>query len=232
MEMGKTKSNMPRETKQQRAQRIHEEYAILCEEIPNPQPGLVFRNSFELLIATMMSAQTTDVRVNSVTPELFALYPTAETMAEGNVELIGEIIHAIGFWRVKAQRSVQIAQSLVRDFNGEVPSTMEELVTLPGVGRKTANVVLGHAFNEPGFPVDTHVIRLTRRLRWRTDWRSSHPDPVHIESEITQYFEPSEWKNVSDRLILFGRSTCHARKPECDMCPLKQSCPSFGMYTR
>lgn len=221
-----------RESAQHRAQRIQEEYAILCREIPQPKPGLHFKNSFELLIATMFSAQTTDVRVNEVTPELFDIYPTAEAMAQGNVELIGNIIHSIGFWRVKAQHAVEIAQALIDNFDGAIPSTMEELVTLPGVGRKTANVVLGHAFDAPGFPVDTHVIRLTKRLRWRTDWRKTNPDPVHIEKEITQYFEPSEWKNVSDRLILFGRSTCHARNPQCGICPLQETCPSFGLYTR
>lgn len=219
-----------RESKAQRAKRIVHEYAILCETIPDPKPALDFRNPFELLIATMLSAQTTDKRVNMVTPELFDLYPTPEKMAEGNVELIGEIIHSIGFWRAKAQHAVGIAQALVTHFDGEVPSTMEELVTLPGVGRKTANVVLGNAFDKPGFPVDTHVMRVTKRLHWRSDWRKTDPDPVHIEKEITAYFEPSEWKYVSDRLILFGRSTCHARKPECLTCPLRETCPSFGLY--
>ncbi|WP_018142614.1 endonuclease III [Alloscardovia criceti] len=220
-----------RETAKQRAQRIHDEYTILCREIPNPKPGLDFKNPFELLIATMMSAQTTDARVNMVTPELFRRYPTPEAMAQANAEDIASIIRSIGFWRVKSQHAVHIAQALVAEFDSQVPRTMEELITLPGVGRKTANVVLGNAFDEPGLPVDTHVIRLTKRLRWRTDWRSSHPDPVHIEKEITQYFPPSEWKDVSHRLILFGRSTCHARKPACATCPLRDSCPSFGLYT-
>ncbi|TCD53886.1 endonuclease III [Alloscardovia theropitheci] len=221
-----------RETARERAERIHNEYEILCREIPDPRPGRNFSNSFELLIATMMSAQTTDVRVNEVTPELFRLYPTAQAMAHARVDIIGEIIHSIGFWRVKAQHAVEISQALIENFDGDVPSTMEELVTLPGVGRKTANVVLGHAFGAPGFPVDTHVIRLTKRLRWRTDWRKTNPDPGHIEKEITRYFEPSEWKNVSDRLILFGRSTCHARNPKCESCPLNQTCPSYGLYTK
>lgn len=219
------------ETRAQRSKRIAQEYAILCEVIPDPKPGLNFRNPFELLIATMLSAQTTDKRVNMVTPELFDLYPTAEKMAEGNVELIGEIIHSIGFWRAKANHAVGIAQALVKNFDGEVPQTMEELITLPGVGRKTANVVLGNAFDKPGLPVDTHVIRLTKRLRWRTDWRKTDPDPAHIEKEIGSYFDPYEWKNVSDRLILFGRSTCHARKPQCDVCPLRETCPSYGLYS-
>lgn len=220
-----------RETAAQRRERIQTEYAILCREIPDPKPGLNFRNEFELLIATMLSAQTTDARVNTVTPLLFALFPTPQAMARANVAVVSEIIHTIGFYRVKAQHAVEISAALVANFSGQVPSTMEELVTLPGVGRKTANVVLGHAFNAPGFPVDTHVIRLTKRLRWRTDWRTTKPDPVHIEHEVTQYFEPSEWKNVSDRLILFGRSTCTARKPKCESCPLRESCPSYGLYT-
>ncbi|MFD0704445.1 endonuclease III [Alloscardovia venturai] len=219
-----------RETARERDERIQHEYAILCETIPNPQPALDFRNPFELLIATMLSAQTTDKRVNMVTPELFDLYPTPEKMAEGNVEIIGQIIHSIGFWRAKSVHAVDIARSLVDNFNGEVPQTMEELTTLPGVGRKTANVVLGNAFDKPGFPVDTHVTRVSGRLHWRSGWTLKNPDPVKIEKEVTKHFEPSQWKDVSHRLILFGRSTCHARKPECLVCPLRKTCPSFGLF--
>lgn len=217
-----------RESRAQLEKRIHAQYAQLCDIIPQPKPGLDFRNPFELLIATMLSAQTTDVRVNQVTPELFDLYPTPEAMSTARVDTIGEIIKTIGFWRVKAAHAVEISQELVERFNGLVPATMEDLVTLPGVGRKTANVVLGNAFDIPGFPVDTHVIRLTGRLRWRHDWASDKPNPEAIEREITPYFEPQEWKDVSHRLILFGRSTCHARKPKCDQCPLRPSCPYEG----
>ena len=114
----------------------------------------------------------------------------------------------------------------MKEFNGETPNTMKDLIKLPGVARKTANVVLGNAFGVPGFPVDTHVIRVTGRLRWRGDWNSSSPDPVHIEREICSYFEPSQWTDLSHRLILHGRATCHARKPDCAVCPLHDTCPS------
>lgn len=216
-----------REAKSARLKRMHREYATLCDIIPAPQCALHFSSPLQLLIATVLSAQTTDKRVNSVTPELFAAYPTAQALAEANPSHIEEIIHPLGFYRSKTQHLIGLATVLAEHFGGEVPKTMEELVTLPGVGRKTANVVLGNAFHIPGFPVDTHVMRVTGRLRWRTDWRSTHPDPVRIEHEITACFPPEEWTDLSHRLILFGRTTCHARKPDCEHCPLADSCPSF-----
>ncbi len=222
---------MPRESHQARTARMHSEYEILRNTIPDAYCALNFRNPFELLIATMLSAQTTDARVNSVTPELFDRFPTPEAMSHANPLEIEEIIRSIGFFRTKAQRAIMLSSKLVSDFHSEVPQTMDELVTLPGVGRKTANVVLGDAFNVPGFPVDTHVIRVTKRLHWRTDWRSTHPDPVHIEQEICAEFDPQEWTNLSHRLILFGRATCHARKPDCENCLLNATCPSYGLYT-
>ncbi|WP_231198082.1 endonuclease III [Scardovia wiggsiae] len=221
---------MSRESKAERYRRMHDEYSILCSIYKNPASALVFRNPFELLIATMMSAQTTDVQVNKVTPELFSRYPTPESLADAPVQDVEQIIRTIGFYHTKAQRAIIIANELVQRFNSEVPHTMEELTTLPGVGRKTANVVLGNAFNLPGFPVDTHVIRVTKRLHWRSDWRSAKSDPVRIEKEVTAAFPPQEWKDLSHRLINFGRDTCHARKPECLICPLRETCPSFGLY--
>ena len=221
---------MSRESKAERYRRMHGEYSILCSIYKNPASALVFRNPFELLIATMMSAQTTDVQVNKVTPELFSRYPTPESLADAPVQDVEQIIRTIGFYHTKAQRAIIIANELVQRFNSEVPHTMEELTTLPGVGRKTANVVLGNAFNLPGFPVDTHVIRVTKRLHWRSDWRSAKSDPVRIEKEVTAAFPPQEWKDLSHRLINFGRDTCHARKPECLICPLRETCPSFGLY--
>ncbi len=127
---------------------------------------------------------------------------------------------------MKTKHLLGLAQVLASRFDGEVPSTMDELTSLPGVGRKTANVVLGNAFHIPGFPVDTHVMRVTGRLRWRSDWRHANPNPVAIEREITACFPPEQWTDLSHRLILHGRAICHARKPDCGICPLADSCPS------
>jgi endonuclease-3 len=205
---------------------MHEEYALLCEEIPEPKCALDFSTPLQLLIATVLSAQTTDKRVNTVTPTLFSEYPNAADLAAASPERVEDIIHPLGFYRSKSAHIIALADQLQERFDGVVPRTMEELVTLPGVGRKTANVVLGNAFGVPGFPVDTHVMRVTGRLRWRSDWRSTHPDPVHIEQEITRCFPPEEWTDLSHRLILHGRAICHARKPDCANCPLNGTCPS------
>lgn len=221
---------MPRETKTDRLARMHEEYRILCEEIPTPECALHFSSPFELLVATILSAQTTDKRVNTVTPELFAAYPTPEDYAAANPEDVERIIRPLGFYRSKAKHLIGLGRELADRFDSQVPDSMDQLVTLPGVGRKTANVVLGNAFGVPGFPVDTHVMRVTGRLRWRTDWRSKKPDPVHIEREICACFPPEQWTNLSHRLILFGRSICHARGPECGDCPLAATCPSAGLF--
>lgn len=220
---------MPRESKRARLQRMHEEYALLCEEIPAPECALNFQNPFELLVATVLSAQTTDKRVNSVTPALFAAFPTPEALSQAPLELVEDIIHPLGFYHAKASNIIALSSRLVRDFSGTVPRTMQELTTLPGVGRKTANVVLGNAFGIPGFPVDTHVMRVTGRLRWRSDWRDAHPDPVAVEKEITACFPPEEWTDLSHRLILHGRAVCHARKPDCANCPLVETCPSANL---
>ena len=219
---------MPRESKSARLERMRAEYALLCEEIPTPKCALDFSNPLQLLIATVLSAQTTDKRVNTVTPALFAAYPTAAALAAARPEDVEDIIHPLGFYRSKTKNLLGLAAALDADFHGEVPRTMDELTALPGVGRKTANVVLGNAFGIPGFPVDTHVIRVTGRLRWRSDWNGSHPDPVKIEREICACFPPGEWTDLSHRLILHGRAICHARKPDCGSCPLAGTCPSAG----
>ncbi|BAR07334.1 nth [Scardovia inopinata] len=224
------KSERRLESRKALRQRMHREYDILRQVYPHPQSALNFRNAFELLIATMMSAQTTDVQVNKVTPELFNRYPTPQALAQAHVQDVEQIIRTIGFFHTKAQRAIMIAHELLTRFDGQVPATMEELTSLPGVGRKTANVVLGNAFDLPGFPVDTHVIRVTGRLHWRSDWRTAKGDPEKIETEITAAFPPSEWKDLSHRLINLGRDTCHARKPECLVCPVRESCPSFGLF--
>ena len=156
---------------------MHQEYAVLCEEIPHPKCALNFSNPFELLVATVLSAQTTDKRVNMVTPELFGEYPGPAALASANPEHVESIIHSIGFHHTKAKNIIGLSYALCERFDGEVPQTMDALTSLPGVGRKTANVVLGNAFGVPGFPVDTHVIRVTGRLRWRSDWASRLPRP-------------------------------------------------------
>ncbi len=188
---------MPRESKKARIARMHQEYEQLCVEIPDPKCALNFNSPFELLVATVLSAQTTDKRVNMVTPELFGEYPGPAELAAANPEHVEDIIRTIGFFRTKARNIIGLSHELCVRFGGEVPADMASLVSLPGVGRKTANVVLGNAFGVPGFPVDTHVIRVTGRLRWRSDWASPSPDPVAIEREVTACFPPEE----SDRSV-------------------------------
>ncbi|RSX55476.1 endonuclease III [Bifidobacterium dolichotidis] len=217
---------MARESKKARLQRMQGEYQLLCEEIPHPKCALNFETPFELLVATVLSAQCTDKRVNETTPALFKAYPTPQAMAQADVDDVENIIHSLGFYRAKARNIVMLSQDLVNEFDGQVPQDMKDLTSLPGVGRKTANVVLGNAFHVPGFPVDTHVIRVTSRLHWRDDWNDKNATPEHIEQEITACFPPSEWVDLSHRLILHGRYICKARRPLCEQCPLNQTCPS------
>lgn len=224
--------SVSRELKADRIARMHAEYEELKKLFPNPRPALNYATPLELLVATVLSAQTTDVRVNSVTKALFPAYPTARDYADAAVEDIEDIIHPLGFYRAKAKHLKGMGVALCENFGGEVPQTMEELVTLPGVGRKTANVVLGNAFGVPGFPVDTHVIRVTGRLRWHNEWRSPTPDPVRIERQVTANFPPAEWTDLSHRLIFFGRNICHARRPQCWACPLAPSCPSAPTFLK
>ena len=163
---------MPRESKKARIARMHQEYEQLCVEIPDPKCALNFNSPFELLVATVLSAQTTDKRVNMVTPELFGEYPGPAELAAANPEHVEDIIRTIGFFRTKARNIIGLSHELCVRFGGEVPADMASLVSLPGVAAKPRNVVLGNAFGVPGFPVDTHVIRVTGRLRWRSDWAS------------------------------------------------------------
>jgi endonuclease III len=185
------------------------------------QTALVHETPWELLVATILSAQTTDARVNAVTPALFAAYPTAEELARAPLPAVEEIIRSTGFFRSKSRAIVEMSQDVVERFGGEVPQRMEDLVTLRGVGRKTANVVLGAAFALPGFAVDTHVKRVTARLGLT---RST--DPVQIERDITAMVPPAEWSGLSLRLILHGRRVCHARTPQHEICILSDICPS------
>ena len=179
------------------------------------------RNAFELTIATILSAQTTDKSVNSVTPELFRRYPTASDLAAANPAEVERLLVPTGFFRAKTRSIIACAQALVDRFGGEVPPRMEDLVTLPGIGRKTANVILGVAFDIPGFAVDTHVTRLTNRLRL-----VNTRDPEKIEALVTRMVPPVEWTGLSLRLILHGRRVCEARRPLCEQCVLNDYCPS------
>lgn len=197
--------------------------ALLAEEYPDAHCELDHEGPLQLLVATVLSAQCTDARVNLVTPALFARYPSAADYAVAAPEDVEEIIRSTGFFRSKAAAITGIGRVLVERHGGEVPGRLEDLVTLPGVGRKTANVVLGNAFGVPGITVDTHVGRLARRLGWT---RST--DPVEVEADLAALFPPEEWTMLSHRLIFHGRRTCFARKPACRRCPIAHLCPSAG----
>ena len=201
-----------------RARRVNRALAV---RYPDARCELDFRSPLELLVATVLSAQTTDVRVNAVTPALFTRYPDAAAYAGADPEELEALLRPTGFFRAKA-RSVQgIGRDLVERFGGEVPGRLADLVTLPGVGRKTANVVLGDAFGVPGITVDTHVGRLARRLGWTTQ-----DDPVRVEQDLAALIPRPEWTLLSHRLIFHGRRTCFARRPACGNCPLTRDCPS------
>ncbi|MEO9329642.1 endonuclease III [Gordonia aurantiaca] len=191
---------------------------------PHVYCELDFTNPLELSVATILSAQCTDVRVNQTTPALFARYRTARDYAEADRTELEELIRPTGFYRNKANSIIRLGQELVARFDGEVPDTLEELVTLPGFGRKTANVVLGNAFGVPGITVDTHFGRLVRRWQW-----TDEEDPVKVERAIGELFEPKEWTDLSHRVIFHGRRVCHARKPACGVCILAKDCPSYGI---
>ena len=183
--------------------------------------ALKFENPYQLLVATILSAQSTDETVNKVTPAVFERYPTPEDLANANPEELEKLIYPTGFFRSKAKSLIGMARALVERFGGEVPRDLEDLVTLPGVGRKTANVVRSVAFDLPGLPVDTHVARLVRRLKL-----TNETDPVKIELDLNGIIEPDEQGKLSLRLILHGRKVCTARKPRCDICVLNDICPS------
>ena len=185
--------------------------------------ALKFENPYQLLVATILSAQSTDETVNKVTPAVFERYPTPEDLANANPEELEKLIYPTGFFRSKAKSLIGMARAIVERFGGEVPRDLEDLVTLPGVGRKTANVILGNAFDIPGITVDTHFGRLVRRWRW-----TAEEDPVKVEHAIGELIERSEWTLLSHRVIFHGRRVCHARKPACGVCVLAKDCPSFG----
>lgn len=196
---------------------------ILGEVFPDARCELDFKNPLELLVATVLSAQCTDKRVNMVTPNLFKKYPTAEKLASAPRADLEEIIKSTGFYRNKAASIHGLATALLEKHGGKVPGDLDSLVKLPGVGRKTANVVLGNAFDVPGITVDTHVGRIARRLGWTTN-----TDPVKVEFDLMELFDSKDWTMLNHRLIFFGRRICHSRKPACGACPVAKLCPSFG----
>jgi endonuclease-3 len=199
---------------------MNRELAVLY---PDAHCELDFSSPLELLIATILSAQCTDRRVNAVTPALFARYRSAKDYAAGDREDMEKIIMSTGFFRAKTNNIIKLGQALCERFGGEVPRTMAELVSLPGVGRKTANVVLGNAFDVPGITVDTHFGRLVRRFGWTTE-----TDPVRVEHEIGELIPRKDWTDLSHRLIWHGRRICHSRRPACGACPLARLCPAYG----
>ena len=203
-----------------RARRIDK---ILAETYPDAHCELDFSTPLELAVATILSAQSTDAGVNKVTPALFAKYPTAADYAAADRAELEEMIHSTGFFRAKTNSLIGLGQALVERYDGEVPPRLRDLVTLPGIGRKTANVILGNAFGIPGITVDTHFGRLARRFGWTTQ-----DDPVKVEHEVGALFPKRDWTMLSHRLIFHGRRMCHARKPACGVCPVARLCPAYG----
>ena len=195
----------------------------LAQAFPHVYCELDFTNPLELTVATILSAQSTDKRVNLTTPALFKRYRTALDYAQAERTELEELIRPTGFYRNKTNSLIRLGQELVERFDGNVPDNMDDLVTLPGVGRKTANVILGNAFDIPGITVDTHFGRLVRRWRW-----TAEEDPVKVEHAVGELIERSEWTLLSHRVIFHGRRVCHARKPACGVCVLAKDCPSFG----
>jgi endonuclease-3 len=190
---------------------------------PDVYTELNFTTPLELLVATILSAQTTDKRVNLVTPTLFARYPTAADYAGADREELEKIIQSTGFYHNKATSLMGLGQALCDLFGGEVPGKLKDLITLPGVGRKTANVVLGNAFGVPGITVDTHFGRLARRFGWTTD-----TDPVKVEAQVATLIPRKDWTDLSQRMIWHGRRVCHSQRPACGACGLAALCPSYG----
>lgn len=191
---------------------------------PDAKCALHYCNALELLVATVLSAQCTDVRVNIVTPALFERYPHAQAYADADIRELERMIQSTGFFRNKAKNIQACCKVLVEKHGGEVPRTMEELVPLPGIGRKTANVILGNAFGVPGIPVDTHVGRLSLRMHL-----TEHVDPVKVEHDLMALIAKAEWTMFGHRMIFHGRQVCQARKPKCEECAVSKLCPKIGV---
>jgi endonuclease-3 len=206
--------------RKRRARRMARQLAVTH---PDAHCELDFGNPLELAVATILSAQCTDERVNQTTPKVFARYPTAADYAAANRAELEEMIRPTGFFRNKTDSLIKLGQALVERHDGEVPSTLDELVKLPGIGRKTANVILGNAFDVPGITVDTHFSRLVQRWQW-----TDETDPVKIEFAIAALIERKDWTMLSHRVIFHGRRVCHARKPACGACTIARDCPAYG----
>lgn len=198
-------------------------FGVLKKTYPDAHCELDFRDPLQLAVATILSAQCTDRRVNLVTPALFKKYPTARAFAAADRMELEALIAPTGFFRNKATSIIGMAQKVVHEFDGSIPGTLEELITLPGIGRKTANVILGNAFDVPGITVDTHFGRLARRFGW-----TEHMDPVKVERDVMALFPPKDWTMLSHVMVWHGRRRCHAKKPACGACPVANHCPAFG----
>ncbi len=214
---------MPEETQLALTRRARRMQRILAERYPGARCELDFTNPLELLVATVLSAQSTDKKINEVTPVVFRRYRTAADYAAADRDELETLLKPTGFFRAKSNALMKLGARLVSDFGGEVPNRLDRLVTLPGVGRKTANVVLGNAFGIPGITVDTHVGRLSRRFGWTT-----REDPVEVERDLMAIFPRRDWTMMSHRVIFHGRRTCFARRPACGACPIAALCPSYG----
>jgi len=200
-----------------------EVFKLLRAAYPDARCELDFTSPFQLLVATVLSAQSTDVGVNKVTPVLFARWPTPQALAEADRAELEEVIRPTGFFRNKAAALQGLSRQITDDYDGKVPISIDDLVKLPGVGRKTANVVRGHAFGLPAITTDTHVLRVSKRLGWTTSAK-----PEVVETDLQQLFDPSDWTVLSDTLIFHGRRCCHAKKPACGACVVGGLCPSYG----
>ena len=211
------------ETDLARKRRARKMAKVLAATHPDAHCELDHTNPLELAVATILSAQCTDQRVNEVTPKLFVKYPTAAAYAAADRAELEEMIKPTGFFRNKTDSLIKLGQALVDQYGGEVPGRLKDLVGLPGIGRKTANVILGNAFDVPGLTVDTHFGRLVRRFAW-----TDEEDPVKVEVAIGQLIEKRDWTMLSHRIIFHGRRVCHARKPACGACPLVRDCPAYG----
>ena len=213
---------MSRESRAATRRRAAEIYDRLCENYPDARCALTHKNAYELLVATILSAQCTDARVNQVTPELFRRYPDTRSLALARREELEEVIHSTGFFRNKARNLIAMARAVTARHDGEIPDTMRELVALAGVGRKTANVVLGNAFQiAEGVVVDTHVGRLSRRMKLTRE-----TNPVRVERELVELYPRRRWTLLAHLLIFHGRAVCAARTPRCERCSVASLCPS------
>lgn len=216
---------MPRESKKAKQARAAEIYKILDKTYPDAHCALDYRNPFQLAVATILSAQCTDERVNQVTPKLFKTFPTAEKLAVADQETVEDLIRSTGFFRNKAKSLIGLAQGLMDKHDGEIPDDMDQLVKLPGIGRKTANVILGNAFGKSeGVVVDTHIKRLSKRMKFTTK-----DTPEQIEPDLMHLFPQKDWTQLAHILIFHGRQICNARKPKCADCPVASLCPSADL---